>query len=195
MKIHGIVKSAPILALPLFLTVFAPSALAVGMPNNVGKPTNLPSVAQNRLTDTKLKSCQSREAAIKTRSEHLSQLATTMEEKFDAIAARVEEYYTTKVVPSGKTVQNYNSLVADIAAKKVAVGTSLTKAQNDIAGFSCDGSDPKAQMTAYRLDMQGVIQELKDYRTSIKDLIVAVHSVTGTTEKESSVSASPKPTE
>ncbi len=190
-------------ALVLSFVLLANPVFAVGKPDTLpgrpsgtaaGQPSGLPTQAQTHLTDAKLKACQARENAIKTRSEHLSQLVTTMEEKFDAIAGRVEEYYTTKVVPSGKTVTNYDSLVADIAAKKAAVGTALTKAQNDISGFSCDGSDPKGQMTTYRSDMQGVIQELKDYRTSIKDLIVAVRSVTGTTER-ANPSVSPKPTE
>lgn len=155
-----------LLALPLFLGIFVPSVLAVGMPVQ----------AQGRLTAARLKACQARENAIKTRSQHLNQLVTTMEEKFDAIAARVEEYYTTKAVPNGKIIANYDALVADIAAKKTAVQTALTKAQNDIAGFRCDINDPKSQMVTYRNDMKGVIQELKDYRTSIKDLIVAVRS-------------------
>lgn len=191
--------------LALSFILLATPAFAIGKPDNLpgrpsgtvvasGQPSGLPAQAQNRLTEAKLKACQARENSIKTRFELLNQLVTTMEEKFDAIAGRVEEYYTTKVVPSGKTVTNYDTLIADIAAKEVAVGTVLTKAQNDISGFSCNGSDPKAQMTAYRLDMQEVIQRLKDYRTSIKNLIVAVRSVTGTTER-ANPSVTPEPTE
>ncbi|MBI3397376.1 hypothetical protein HY045_02780 [Candidatus Woesebacteria bacterium] len=196
---------APLGAL-LLLVMLVPSALALGRPGNVGTVPNnvgsrpsgspgIPQQAQNRLIDAKLKACQARENAIKTRSTHLGQLATTMEEKFDAIAKRVEEYYTTKVVPSGKTVSDYDALVADIQTKKTAVQTALTQAQADSTGFSCTGDDPKGQMTLFRKDMQAVIQALKDYRTSIKSLIVAVHSVTGTTERTSpSPSASPVPT-
>ena len=185
--------------LPVFLVLsfvlLASPVFAVGKPDTLpGRQSGLPARAQNRLTDTKLKACQARENAIKTRFERLSQLVTTMEEKFDAIAGRVEEYYTSKVVPGGKTVANYDSLIADIATKKVAVGTALTKARNNVSGFSCDGNDPKGQMMTYRSDMQGVIQELKNYRTSIKDLIVAVRSVTGTTER-ANPSVSPTPTE
>lgn len=196
-----------LISLVLSFVLLASPALAVGKPNTIlgkpskvgstaaaGRPSGLPTQAQNRLTEAKLKTCQAKENSIKTRFEHLNQLVTTMEEKFDAIAGRIEEYYTTNVVPSRKTVSNYDSLVADIAASKTTVQTGLTKTQNDIADFSCGGADPKAQLTAYRLDMQGVIQELKDYRTSIKDLIVAVRSVTGTTER-ANPSVSPKPTE
>lgn len=131
---------------------------------------------QTRLQDAKLKACQAREAGITNRSVHLGQLVTTMEVKFDTIATRVEEYYTTKVVPGGKTVANYDSLVADTQTKKATVQVAVTKAQADVAGFSCTGENPKGQMMTFRVDMQGVKQALKDYRTSIKDLIVAVRS-------------------
>lgn len=183
-------------ALPAFLLIFVPSVLAVGKPDRViGKPIEVgtssgtPKQAQNRLNDTKLKACQAKENSIKNRSTHLLQLATTMQKNFDAIAGRVKDYYTTKVLP-GRSVANYDTLVANIATKKLAVETALTKTQNDASSFSCIDSDPKAQMTQYRKDMQNVIQALKDYRTSIKNLIVAVHSVTGATEK---ASPSPKP--
>lgn len=169
-----------LLILPILSLIFAPSALAISRRDRV----------ENRLTEVKLKACQARENAMKTRSTNLTKLVTTMEEKFDAIALRVEKFYTTKIIPSGKTVANYDVLVNNIATKKSDVQTALTKAQDDIAGFSCDGNDPKAQMKDFRLDMQTVKEKLKDYRKSVKDLIVAVHSVTGEIKK-ASPSASP----
>ncbi len=127
----------------------------------------------------RVKACQVREASVKTRMTHLTDLATTMETKFDAIATRVKDYYTNKVQPSGKTVTNYSTLVAAIATQKTAVQTALTTAQNDANAFSCTSGMPKQQVTQFRTDMQAVKEALKDYRTSIKNLIVAVHSVTG----------------
>ncbi len=97
-----------------------------------------------------------------------------MQEKFDAIAKRVEDYYISKVVPSGKTVTNYDSLVSEIQNKKQATQTALGKAQTDANSFSCSGNDPKGQLTQFRTDMQTVKSALKDYRTAIKNLIVAV---------------------
>lgn len=159
-----------------------PSSQPSGRPGNVGQPStrpSLPSQATSHLEGAKLQACQARENAIKKRSDQLTKMAANMEEKFDSIAQRVKDYYTTKVVPSGKTVSSYDSLVSDIDTKKAAVQTALTKAQTDLASFSCDGSDPKGQMMAFKDDTQAVSQGLKDYRTSIKNLIVAVRSVTG----------------
>ena len=108
-----------------------------------------------------------------------------MQVKFDAIAQRVETYYTSKVVPSGKTVANYDNLVADVQSKKAAIKTALSEAQNGVENFACSADDPKAQLKQFRVNMQAVKSALKEYRTSIKNLIVAVRSVVGTTEKAS----------
>ena len=166
--------------------LFVLVALFVSLPFlALAKPPDLPSQAKaaqanagERLTEAKLKSCQAKEATIKQRSDQLTKTAENMLEKFDNIATRVEKYYSDKVVPSGKTVSNYDALVADIAAKKVLVQTALTKAQTDALAFSCTSDNPKGQLTQFREDMQAVKKALKDYRTSIKNLIVAVRSLT-----------------
>lgn len=126
-----------------------------------------------------LQSCQSHEAELKNRMTHLTTLTTDMQTKFASIAARVETYYTTKVVPSGKTVSNYSALTANIATQNKAVTSALTTAQTDVNNFSCSSASPKSELTQFRTDMQAVKRALKDYRTSIKDLIVAVRSVVG----------------
>jgi len=159
------------------------------------RPTAVNSAATNgqangeqKLTEAKLKACQNRENAIQTRSKQLTKTAENMLTTFDKIAERVEQYYTSKVVPSGKTVPNYDALVADITSKKQTVQTDLDKATADATAFSCTGNDPKGQLTQFRTDMQTVKKDLKEYRTAIKNLIVAVRKVTGTTN------SSPSPT-
>jgi hypothetical protein len=151
-------------------------------------------LAATRLADAKLKACQAREAAIQKRSDQLTKLAMNMQETFTDITTHVKTYYTDTVIPSGKTVSNYDTLIAEIATKQTAVGTALTKAQSDATAFSCTSDDPKGQLTQYRTDMQAVKNALKEYRTSIKNLIVAVRSVTGTTQSSASPTTSPTTT-
>lgn len=164
--------------LPLFLLIVTP-ALALGRPDFANKPDLSPTGAQNG----KIRACQAKENAIKNRISHLTALVTTMESKFDSIATRVKDHYTNKVVPSGKTVANYDDLVADIQTKKDAVDTALKTAQADVDSFSCTSTNPKDQLTQFRTDMKNVKKALKEYRTSIKNLIVAVRSVTGEENK------------
>lgn len=179
MKTKKLIKSKHFIFLSLILfPVFFASPVFAAPKANVGKPIPTkvePTKALNRLTEGSLRSCQAREDAIKKRAQQLGQLAGNMENTFDAIVQRVREYYLTKLVPAGKKAADYDSLDADIVAKKVAVQTSLTQAQAN-TNFSCASDDPKAQMTQFREDMQKVIQALKDYRTSIKNLIVAVNT-------------------
>ena len=175
-----------ILALPLFFILLTSSALAIERPDYAGNSNSQEKreLAQNRLGEAKLRSCQARENSIKTRADSLQGLATNMMEKFDAITERVKEFYDTKVVPEGNTVENYDELLDDIDAKKEAVQNALDKAKDGISGFSCDGDDPKGLLTQYKEDMQAVKSALKDYRTSIKNLIVAVHTAVGEKTQE-----------
>lgn len=142
----------------------------------------------DRLKELRLKACEAHQGEINTRSGSLAKLVDTMVGKFDAIVTRVEEYYLTKAVPAGKVVTNYDELVADIAAKKIQISTDLDTAKKDVSDFSCTGDNPKGQITEYRTDMQLVKKDLQAYRTSIKNLLVAIRSAVGKGEKES-----PKP--
>ena len=107
-------------------------------------------------------------------------MTSNMLDVFDKIATRVKDHYTNTVVPSGKTVSNYSSLVADIAAKKAAVSAALTAAQTGVDSFSCDGDNPKGVLSDFHTDMRSVKSALKDYRAAINKLIVAVRTVQAT---------------
>lgn len=190
MTLKNIKLSIFLSTLFLTLVIFTPPVSAVERPNATITPQARMQKVQARLTEAKLKTCQARENSINKRSSQLVKMATNMLEKFDAIAGRVKTYYTEKVVSNGKTVTNYDSLVTDIQTKKTAVQTALSITQTNVATFTCKGEDPKGQLTQFRTDMQTVKTALKDYRTSVKNLIVAVRSVTGETEKN----VTPEPT-
>ena len=145
-----------------------------------------------RLTDAKLKVCQNRERAIQKRSTQLTKLSEKMLTTFDKIATRVQTYYTNTVVPTGRTVENYDGLVTEIATQKAAAQTALTTAQAAVESFTCAGEDPKGQLTAFNEQMKAVKKALKDYRTAVRNLIVAVHSNKGKGTPTPGVSSSPK---
>ena len=127
-----------------------------------------------RLTGGPLQACKAHEAVIQTRLKSLLRYAAAMEGTFDRIATRVQEYYTGTVKPGGRTVSDYDSLLSDIQAKKTIVRQDLTTAKSDSEGFVCDGIDPKGHLLQFRTDMQEVKNSLKNYRTAVKNLIVAV---------------------
>lgn len=156
-----------------------PSGIPREMPQQ--GTSHIPAFAQNHLQAGKLQACLSIEKALTNRSTHLTGLVTQMEKTFTSIAMGVEQYYLTKVVPTGTTLPTYDSLVANITTKQNALTPLISAAQNDVTNFSCTGNNPGALMTQYRTDMQAVIKGLQDYRTSIKNLIVAVRTLPSVT--------------
>lgn len=182
MKISSIVVGCLVL-----LAVFSPSVSAqgYGKDNAMQKDKMMREVTPG---EGRMTACQAKAASIKKRMTHLVALAEGMEDKFDAHVERIKDYYTNKLVPSGKTVENYDELLSNVKTQEEVVEEALEVAEADAEAFSCTSGNPKEQARKFREDMQAVKKELKVYRTTIKDLIVAVRSVAG---EESS----PKPTE
>lgn len=176
-KINHLLNVLSFLLIIIFLSFIflAPSVSALGRPDErVQKPQT-----RVKLTEGRFRACEAKEKNIKNWLTRLTNMVSNIEEKFDSIATRVEKYYTEKVFPNGKIVSDYDTLVADIQTKKVGVQTALIAAENTANSFTCTGDDPKGQLTQYKENMQNVKSALKEYRTSIKNLIVAVRSVSG----------------
>lgn len=143
------------------------------------------------LANAKLQACQTHAGNISKRSSHMVDLATNQEKVFDSIAAGVENRYLTKIVPQGLTVLNYDALVAAIGTQKAALLPLLQTVQTDVTNFACDGNNPSAQLLQFKTDLQAVIQGLKSYKTSVRNLIVAVASIRGVKDTGSTPSISP----
>lgn len=139
--------------------------------------TDRAAIAEARLDATKLKVCQLREKAIDNIMARIGDRGQKQLDLFTTIATRVETFYTTK----GKTLSNYDALVADVNAKKAAAQTAVDTVKADKANFKCDGTDPQGAAATFKADLKLEISALKAYRTSVKNLIVGVKSVQGTT--------------
>jgi hypothetical protein len=182
-------KAAALLFILSLGVIFSSSTFAqrnqpLGRSDATSSARNNSALIRVATLEGRLKACQARTEAIKTRLNNLIRLTENMVNVFDKIAQRVEEYYINKVVPSGKSLSEYDSLVADIAAKKALVQNSLDKAKGDASGFNCTTGKPKEQLTTFNQDMRSVKKDLKNYRTAIRNLIVAVHSLNGNRPNE-----------
>ncbi len=171
----------------LVLAMFAVPALAQ-------RPSPRPTPrATNKPVTARMNACLAKERAIETRMSSLVRFTDNMIEKFTAITLRVQEFYTTKVLPTGEVVPNYDAMIANIEAKKLAIQPLVTKAQSDVTAFSCEG-DTRVIFNTFRQDMQAVKQALHEYRTAIKSLIVAVSGVVEEAEATPTPTPSPTPT-
>lgn len=132
---------------------------------------------QAHLTTGRLKACQNRQKAITNIMTRIADRGEKQLTLFGTIATRVETFYTDK----GKTLSNYDTLVADVNTKQAAAQTTVDTIKSDSTGFSCDSSNPKGFVDSFKASLKSEISALQDYRTSVKNLIVGVKSVQGTT--------------
>lgn len=133
---------------------------------------------QERLAAAKLRVCQQRQSKIKA----IINRSVTRAEKqltlFTTIAERVKVFYAEK----GRTVANYDELVAAVDAAKADAQSNLSVLKN-LDPFECDVKDPKGNAEAFKVALRMVNEDLKTYRTAVKNLIVGVKSAQGTAQR------------
>jgi hypothetical protein len=140
-------------------------------------------VAENkqRLEGKKLEACEVREQRINRTMEQMTTRGENHIAVFTKITDRVKTFYAEK----GKTVTNYDVLVADIDAKKQAAEAAVESARSVGDVFSCDSDSPKIASEQFREAHKAQVAALKEYRTSVKNLIEAVKSAQSTETKNS----------
>lgn len=207
-------KKAAIVFIFLFTTFFAPNYVnaQTTLPSNANPNSVKSSVLSGenyasktgviraatqegiikRLEGVKLSACQQRVSAINNKAENLQTRISNMTTTFNNVATRVDEYYKTKLVPAGKTVTNYDSLIASVSANKAAVDLMSSQIGTQIRAFSCTGDNPAEDIRTYTGNIMEIQNSLKTYKDSVVSLIVAVKSVSGgAIQNTSSQSAMP----
>ena len=135
---------------------------------------------QARLSTARLKICQNRQKVIDNIMTRVAERGQRRLDLFTTIAMRVEKFYTNK----GKTLSNYDALVAEVNAKQASAQTAVAAVKSASTGFSCDGTDPVGSITSFKTSLNSEITALKAYRTAIRNLIVGVKSVVGTSDSD-----------
>ena len=121
-----------------------------------------------RLDDTRKKVCETRTEKINSIVQKRSEQATKHLEVFKKISDRVQSFVTTKNL----TVENYDALVATIAEKEAAAQAAIDV--NKATTFECASASSDNPSHLPRTTIEAVRNALKEYRTSIKNLIVNV---------------------
>lgn len=184
----AVVSGSTVLALPSQANAHAQVSSSTSTTNRgqgSNQAANGQANGQTHLAAAQLKACQNREASITniiTRIVTRSQNQLTL---FSTIAARVEGFYNSK----SKTVSNYNQLVVAVASAKVQVESDFGAMKNN-STFNCSFNNPKGIVTAFQGYLKAEITALQTYRTTVKDLIVAVASANGVNVSTSNQSSS-----
>ena len=137
---------------------------------------------KEKLKEDKLKICQEREDGINSSMAAVASRGQAKLNLFTKIAERTEAFYVSK----GKVLANYDNLVAAVNSKKAAAQAAVDSVGSSNATFKCDGDDSKGTVREFKTKVKSMNEALKGYRTAVKNLIVGVKSVQGTTASEGS---------
>jgi hypothetical protein len=169
-----VAMGTPVLAGAVSSHANAHAQAATTTANQPGTPG---SPAGTGLAAAKLRSCQNREKAINNIMTRIADRGQKQVDLFTTIATRVETFYTAK----GKTLSNYDALVSDVNTQKAAAQTEVDALKASSVTFKCDGTDPKGAAQSFKSNLKAEIDALKAYKTAVKNLIVGVKSVQGST--------------
>lgn len=126
------------------------------------------------LEAAKLRVCQNREAAINRIMVRMANRAERQSTVFSKIADRVVAFY----VQRGRTLDTYSTLVNAVNAKKTAAEAQVTALKSSTT-FSCTADNPSGLASAFKDKLRATTAALKDYKTTVKNLIVGVRQAQG----------------
>ncbi len=125
-----------------------------------------------KLEANKLRICEKRQGQITSIMQNIAKRGVAQVAVFDKIADRTKEFYATK----GYYISEFTTLASEVDAKYDAalVASNETVALSET--WTCSMDDPKGNITALREAKTAEVAALKEYKTSIRNLIVAVKS-------------------
>jgi hypothetical protein len=177
---HSLLAGVAVFSFAVALPVVATAQSARALEAQEQAQTNATErkeAAQTRLADAKLKACENRQKAITNIMSRIADRGQKQLTLFNTIAERTQSFYTDK----GKTLANYDELVADVAAKKATAQSAVDAVTSSSTTFDCSGEDPKGVVNSFKDSLKSEIEALKAYRTAVKNLIIGVKSVQGAT--------------
>lgn len=141
--------------------------------------TEHPSRAEGKLSDMRKKICDNRQARITAIMTKAATNGQRLLGVFDKGLTRVEDFYTKK----GLSVANYDSLVEAANTKKQAAQDAIDTVKAGVT-LDCSGDNPVGKVNVFIGKVKAMHQALKDFRSSIRDIIKAVKPAAEAKENE-----------
>jgi hypothetical protein len=117
--------------------------------------------------------CEQRKKSISNKITAFAKSADNILTRFDAVYVRVKDFKTDKKVD----VTNYDELIAAADAKQTAAAEAVAALKELSADFDCTATDPAQTLAAVKAATVDARTALKEYRTSIKHIVVALAQV------------------
>jgi hypothetical protein len=135
------------------------------------------STKESRFTANKLRVCKKKQAQISSAIEQIGDRGAKQLEVFHTIAERTKAFYTSK----GYDTAGYSELAQQVDALYDQSLVAVTSTQSTGDNWSCSGSSPMAQFSAFKDAKQTEIATLKAYKDKVRDLIVFVKAAATST--------------
>jgi len=127
-------------------------------------------------------------ATCEKHKEHISQVMSRVNDRSQRIYDRLskvsellQKYYDS----NNLSIDNYDSLLADVRAKGAIANTKLN-VMLTLGSFSCDEDNPRQSIADYREGRKAKVTAMKAYRQSIRTLLTEVKSAVAAKKSTSS---------
>lgn len=140
---------------------------------------NIPEKPKNiRLQNEELKACQNRERPINAIMARMSDRSAKQLELFTTISERTQRYYEE----SNLSVDNYETLLNQVETHKLLAEDAVAATHSASFGFECENLNPEDVTTTFKQHVQTQNTLLQNYRTAIKNMIVAIQTAHDSSE-------------
>ncbi len=128
---------------------------------------------KEKLTEKRLEQCKKVESRINENMQRIADRKTKQVEVFNKIADRTMAFYEE----NGLSLENYDALVSDVVAKRGLAEAEIENLKSATIDFKCDTENPLKVSDAFKQARESLVSTMKEYKTSVKNLIVGVKSV------------------
>jgi len=130
------------------------------------------------------KACDAHQAELTTREQNYAKSGQKHLDTFNSIYTKVLAFQTAKNLTSA----DLTSLKNEADAKKAAATTAVAALSSTDVKVDCTSTDPASSVAALKTAVANARTALQDYRTAVKNLVVALGKAVGTTSSSTSAS-------
>jgi hypothetical protein len=130
---------------------------------------------QNKSVERRQKVCENIQKAVNNKLKAFNNAADKHLQRLDGVFTKLKDYQSTNNVAA----ENYDALVATATEKQTSATQAVQTLKDFGAVLDCSSDDPAASLQAVKTAAADARGALKDYRKSLKDIVVALAQAKG----------------
>lgn len=135
---------------------------------------------QEKTAEKLQKVCENREKAVNNKLKAFNNAADKHLTRLNGVFDKLQSFQAEQQ----RDVANYDELVATANEKKQAATDAVTALKELAVDIDCTSTDPASSLGAVKTAAKDAREALKEYRKSLKDIVVALAQADKTTETD-----------